>query len=365
MTRAPSPSPDVHHAPPPAAGARERILVVQSGFLGDVVLTTPLLAAVRRRVPSAHLAVLVTPAAAPLVAQHPAIDAVIVDDKHGAGRGASGLAALVRRVRAERFTIAIAAHKSLRTALVLRGAGVPRRIGFAGAPGAPLYTTRVARPRALHDRDRILQLAGGLGAPLDAGEPRQPWIALDAATRARASALIAPALAGGAPLAGICPASAWPTKRWPAHAYGALVRALEHDGYRCLILGAPEERGITAAVCDAAGGRGIDLGGATDVATLAAVLAQMSVVVSNDSAPMHLAAAAGVPLVAIFCATVPAQGYGPLGPHAVVVEKDLACRPCGRHGGVRCPRGTDDCMELVEVEAVLAAIARVRGGGPA
>ena len=205
----------------------------------------------------------------------------------------------------------------------------------------------------------------GLGAKLAAEEPLHPWIALDAEIRERAAALIASALGRdgearpGAPLAAICPGSAWPTKRWPVHAYGALVRRLEALGYRCLILGAPDERELTAAVRAAAGGCGIDLGGATDVATLAAVLARMSVVVSNDSAPMHLAVAAGVPLVAIFCATVPAQGYGPLGSRAIVVEQDLACRPCGRHGDVRCPRGTDDCMELVEVDAVQAAVARL------
>ena len=138
------------------------------------------------------------------------------------------------------------------------------------------------------------------------------------------------------------------------------MRALEADGYRCVLLGAPDERALTAAVRSAAGGRGVDLGGATDLGVVAAILARMSVVVTNDSAPMHLASAVGVPQVAIFCATVPAQGYGPLGVRAAVVEKDLACRPCGRHGGQRCPRGTDDCMELIEVAEVREAIERVR-----
>jgi heptosyltransferase-2 len=345
----------VTQAPGPAA----RILVVQSGFLGDVVLTTPLLAALRRRFPSARLAMLVTPAAVPLVQHHPAVDAVLVDDKRGRRRGPTGLAALARRLREERFTIALAAHKSLRTALALYGAGIARRIGFAGAPGAPFYTDRVSRPLARHDRDRILQLLGPLGGPHVAAEDLHPWVALDAATRARADALLGSARAAGRPLAGICPGSAWATKRWPARAYGALVRWLEEQGYCCVLLGAGDERALTAAV-RAAAGRGIDLAGQTDIALLAAILARVALVVTNDSAPMHLATAAGIPQVAIFCATVPAQGYGPLGPRAIVVEKDLACRPCGRHGGTRCPRGTDDCMELVEVAEVCAAVARAR-----
>jgi heptosyltransferase-2 len=336
-----------------------RILVVQSGFLGDVVLTTPLVSALRRRHPTAHLAMLVTPAAAPLVAHHPGLDAVLVDDKAGGGRGARGLAALVGRLRRERFTLALAAHKSLRTALALRGAGIARRIGFATAPGARLYSERVPRPLELHDRDRMLGLLAPLGGPPPSVEERRPWIALDAATRARAATLLAAPLAEGRPLAAICPGSAWRTKRWPIPSYGRLVRELEERGYRCVLLGSPVERATTAAVRAAAGDRGIDLAGRTDVGLLAATLARMAVVVSNDSAPMHLAGALGVAQVAIFCATRPAQGYGPLGSRALVVEKDLACRPCGRHGGVRCPRGTDDCMELVEVAAVAAAIARV------
>lgn len=337
----------------------ERIVLVQTAFLGDVILTTPLLAALRRRHPTAEITMLVVPAAVPLVAAHPALDRVLVDDKRGAGRGACGFARLVGRLRAERFTIAIAAHKSLRTALALRAAGIPRRIGFATAPGAALYTERVPRPTTGHDRDRLLGLLVPLGAtPVDPATA-QPWIGVDAPTRARADALLAPH-DDGRPFAAICPGSAWRTKRWPAHAFADLVRVLDADGYRCLLLGGPDERALTATVAAAADGHAVDLGGATDLPTLAAVLARAAVAVTNDSAPMHVASAVAVPQVAIFCATVPAQGYGPLGRRALVVERDLACRPCGRHGGARCPRGTDDCMELVAVDDVRAAVARVR-----
>jgi heptosyltransferase-2 len=215
----------------------------------------------------------------------------------------------------------------------------------------------VARPLDRHDRDRIIELLCPLGAVPETPQERRPWVALDAETRVRAATLLGAEFdLEDHPLAGICPGSAWPTKQWPAAAYGELVRRLERNGFRCVLLGAPDERAITAAVVAAAGGRGVDLGGATDVALLAAVLARMAVVVTNDSAPMHLAAALGIPQVSIFCATVPEQGYGPLGRRAVVVEKDLGCRPCGRHGGRRCPRGTDDCMELIEVAEVHAAV---------
>lgn len=339
---------------------RQRILLAQTAFLGDVILTTPLLAALRRHDSSAELAMLVTPTAAPLITPHPALDRVLVDDKRGRDRGALGLVRLIRRLRSHRFTTAIAAHKSARTALALRAAGIPRRIGFATAPAAALYTERVPRALELHDRDRLLGLLAPLGISGVPAALARPWIAVDAATRARALALLAPYASEQRPFAVICPGSAWRTKRWPKDSFAALVRTLDADGYRCLLLGAPDERELTAAVQSAAGNRAVDLGGQTDLPLLTAVMARAVVAITNDSAPMHVAAAAGVPQVAIFCATVPAQGYGPLGPRALVVERDLACRPCGRHGGTRCPRGTDDCMELVTVDEVRAAVARVR-----
>jgi heptosyltransferase II len=101
------------------------------------------------------------------------------------------------------------------------------------------------------------------------------------------------------------------------------------------------------------------LAGQTDVATLVAVIDRLDVLVANDSAPMHIACARDVPVVAVFCATTPAFGYGPWGPRSAVVEADLACRPCARHGGPRCPRGTDDCRHLVSAASVLAAVRRL------
>ena len=90
--------------------------------------------------------------------------------------------------------------------------------------------------------------------------------------------------------------------------------------------------------------------------TFVAIVERLDALVSNDSAPMHVATAVGVPVVAVFCATTPAQGFGPYGTRAALVEADLECRPCGRHGGRRCPRGTEDCMRLVGAADVLKAL---------
>src|SRR5436190_88194 len=278
---------------------RPAVLVVQTSFLGDVVLTTPLLTALRRRIAPRRLAVLVRPEAVPLVHGHPDVDDVLVDDKRGADRGLAGLVRTARRLRREQFDVAVSAHRSLRTAIVLSSARIPRRIGFRESRGARLYHERVARDRRRHDVERNLALVAPFGPLPDFVPALHVPVAAEAA--ARAAALLP---AGDGPLVGLAPGSVWRTKRWTAGGFAAVAARLAAEGARCVILGA---------------------------------------------------CARGVPVVAVFCATTPALGYGPYGARTMVVEADLACRPCARHGGPRCPRGTEDCARLVAPERVLAA----------
>src|ERR671930_2196531 len=163
------------------------LLVVQTSFLGDVVLTTPLVSALRRRLAPRRLAVLVRPEAVPLVAGHPDVDQVLVDDKRGAERGALGWLRTARRLRAERFEVAVSPHRSLRTALVLAAAGIPRRIGFRESRGARLFHERVPRDRGRHDVERNLALLAPFG-PVPLGPPRL-HLPVAPAAAARAAAL--------------------------------------------------------------------------------------------------------------------------------------------------------------------------------
>jgi lipopolysaccharide heptosyltransferase II len=334
---------------PMSTQAGPALLVAQTSFLGDVVLTTPLLSALRERLRPRRLAVLVRPEAVPLLDGHPHVDVVLADDKRGVTRGLGGLARLAARLRHERFDLAVSPHRSLRTAIVLAAARIPRRIGFAESRGAFLYHERVIRDRSLHDVQRNLALAGPFGGP--AGEPRL-HVAVQPAAAACAAALLPE---GCGPLVGVAPGSVWATKRWTPEGFAGVLRALREQGARVVVLGAASERPIADQVVRLAGGGATVLAGRTDLATLVAVVDRLALLIANDSAPMHIACARDVPVVAVFCATTPALGYGPWGTRSAVVETDLDCRPCARHGGRACPRGTEDCMRLVRPEAVLAA----------
>jgi heptosyltransferase-2 len=313
--------------PSMAMQAGPALLVAQTSFLGDVVLTTPLLTALRARVRPRRLAVLVRPEAVPLLDGHPDVDAIVVDDKRGADAGVAGLARVARRLRREAFDLVVSPHRSLRTAVTLAAAGIPRRVGFADSRGAFLFHDRVRRDPRRHDVERNLALAAPFG---DVAAPPPLFLPVQPAAAARAAGLVPD---GPGPLVGLAPGSVWATKRWHADGFAAVLRAFRDQGARVVVLGAPAEREIAEEVVRRAGGGALVLAGRTDVAMLVAVIDRLALLIANDSAPMHVACARRVPVVGVFCATTPALGYGPWGPRRAVLEAARALLARSRSRG--------------------------------
>lgn len=338
-----------------------RILVVQTAFLGDVVLTTPLFRALRRLHPAGHLAALVTPAAAPLLRADPHLDEVLTYDKKGGER----LWRVARRLRAARFDLLLAPHRSHRTALLALLSGIPERVGFSDAALPWAYTRRVERRRDVHEVDRNLALLRGLGAEPEPSD-RALHVGYGASEAQAVAAVLQQAGVGaGERVAALCPGSIWPTKRWSAEGFAAAARGLAARGLRPVLLGGPGDAEVSARVAALAGpGAGVvDAAGRTPLGALAAWMDRASVLVTNDSAPLHVASARGTPTVAVFGPTTLSLGFGPLHAASRVVEADLACRPCGPHGGRRCPEGHFRCMGEVASEAVLRAVDELLGTG--
>ena len=154
------------------------------------------------------------------------------------------------------------------------------------------------------------------------------------------------------PFVAVAPGSIWGTKRWPG--YPALAAALDLP---VVAIGGPDDAALAQAVVAAAPGRAHNAAGALSLRGSAALIERAQVLVTNDSAPLHLAAAVGTRAVAIFGPTVPAFGFGPRGPRDVVVEHPaLPCRPCSHHGPMTCPLGHHRCMRELSVEKVLRAV---------
>lgn len=322
-------------------------LVIQTSFLGDTVLTTPLLAQLARR---GDVDVVTTPAAAALLANNPAVRAVIVYDKRGVHRGLQGFVMLARLLRQTPYDMAFLAQGSFRSAALALAAGVPSRIGFDTSSGRLLYTRRVAFREDLHHAARLLRLARPNGRPA-APEELRPLLYPGDAERNAVDALLAHhGMAAGDRFVAIAPGSVWATKRWPWYAE---LAALLQTRMRVVIVGGADDAELARAIMTAAPAA-IDATGKLSLLASAALIGRASALVTNDSAPLHLASAMGTPTVAIFGPTVPAFGFGPLAPKSVVVGHEaLTCRPCDRHGPQRCPLGHFRCMR--ELDATMMA----------
>lgn len=346
----------------PVKARRENILVVQTSFIGDVVLAQPLLAALRHEFPRSNLDVLCTPLTADLVRSNPHVDHVLAFDKRGEARGLRGLHRFAAELQARSYTIAVAAHKSFRTAWLITLARIPLRIGFRQSSGWFLYHRRVWRDAAQHEVLRNLSLLSGLGFDPREVEPDLTLaVAPDEYSSAQKKLEQLGAFQSQKPfLFGINPGSVWPTKRWSIEAFAGLIMALKGE-YACevLIFGGPDDVSTGKAIQQRCGDAAIDLTGCFKLAELPAALGRCDVLISTDSAPMHMAVARGVPVIAVFCATTPSLGFYPFSGKSVVVQKDLHCRPCGSHGGRRCPLGTYACIEGVGVKSVLDCVRRI------
>jgi len=317
-------------------------LVVQTAFLGDVVLTTPLFSALAAD--HGPVDVVTTPIAASLIETHPAVRKVIPYDKRGSDRGWAGLRNLARRLRTERYERAYLPHRSLRTATLGVVAGIPTRIGFSGA-WSFLYTEARPKPALGHESDRLLALAD-----------KPPGVYAPQLRPTAADEQAAAALIDGAFVA-LAPGSIWGSKRWPY--YPDLATKLA-ERLPVVLVGGPDDAGLGEEIVKAvgrSGGRAVNACGKLTLRQSAALIGRASALVTNDSAPLHLATAMGTPIVALFGPTVTEFGFGPLRPGDVALGiDDLPCRPCSSHGPPQCPLGHHRCMRELTVAAVIAAI---------
>lgn len=332
------------------------LLVIQTAFVGDMVLTTPLLRALKRRYPSARLTLLATPAGTRLLTGSPYVDETIVFDKKGRDRSAAALWGLARRLRAARFDAVVAAQRSFRTGLLVRGTGAPLRIGFSGAAGSWAYTARVA-PDASHQALRYLALAGPAGVDLGTAEGTPELPVLPEASASIDRKLEAEGIAPDEPLLVLAPGSVWGSKRWTPEGFAAVIDAAPALGLRPVLVGSPDEAELAARIAAMVSMNVPTLAGRSDLAELTALAARARVLIANDSGSGHIASAVGTPVVSIFGPTSPSFGFAPYGPANRIVELDgLDCRPCDRHGPPVCPLGHHRCMRDIGPERVIEAV---------
>lgn len=333
-----------------------RILLVRLSSLGDVVLSTPIARLLRARFPDARIDVAVSTEFADVWRANPHVERVVAVDR---SLGASAMARAAAPELAERYDVVVDLQRNMRSAAIARGRSdlVLRYSKYRLEKLALVWLKR--RPRqVVHIVERYIRALAPLGIG-DDGEGLELWLPEETTER------VYPPLhrtAPPEPLLGIAPGARHATKQWLPQHFVAVARAFQQRGWRVALVGSDAERSLCADIArqlDPA--RTLDAAGSLLVESVR-LLDRCSVVVSNDSAIVHIAAARRVPVVAIYGSTVPELGFTPFRVEHRIVQADVSCRPCSHIGRKRCPRRHFACMRAILPTTVVAAVEELAAG---
>ena len=323
-----------------------RLLLIKPSSLGDIVHAMPTLAALRARFPHAEVTWLVKRQWAPLVEVISGVDQVCAVET-----GLTGWLGRVPELRAARFDVVVDLQGLFRSGAMAWSTGCGRRIGFANArEGSPLfYTQRVEVPDApMHAVDRYLLVAQALGAE----RPAQPLF--EFVDRPEDRILTGAGVIASLPWIAINSSARWETKRWPLQHFAEAADQLSQaHALPIVFIGGPAERQESQAVMALMRTKAVDLTGQTPVGLLPCLLRQANVLITNDSGPMHIAAAVGTPVVALFGPTDPRR-TGPYGGGHLVLSHAVECSPCFRRDCTRAV--TLECLTAVGPDQVVRAV---------
>lgn len=346
-----------------ALGAQEvqaysemKILIIQTAFLGDVILSLPLVQVLKKSFPESVIDFMCIPATAELVEGNPYINRAIIFDKHNSGKGVSGFKKIVSRVRGNKYDVVISVQRYTRSSLIAKLSGAPKRISYENSSMNYFYTDKV-QYRNVHETSRVLDLLKPLGIeqnenvipelfPTDDDKKEIDKIFKGLGIKDRNEIIC------------IAPGSVWFTKRFPEEKFIELLNLMDKDNCKVALIGGKGDKNLCERIISKTTQNEVyNFAGKLSVLQSAELIKRSSLLVTNDSAPLHLANAVGTKVIAIFGSTVKDFGFYPIGKNDRVFEIiDLKCRPCSNHGRKSCPIHTFDCMNNIPVSEIYTEI---------
>jgi heptosyltransferase-2 len=341
----------IHHSPFPYA--LPRILIIRFSAMGDLLLITPLLRAIRAKHPKASITVVTKTAFLPVLANNPRITELIGYNPR------TPLRALAAELKRRSFTHRLDLHGSLRSR-ALRWLVGGR---WSSYPKHRLVRAMLIRTKKNWYRDhrpvaeRYFDAAQELEVQPD--DASLEFFIDRPAMQGAETFLRGQGIGLSRTLVAVAPGAAHATKRWPLEHWRHLVASLTEQGSDVVVLGGPDEVALAEAVAEAGSPHAVSAAGRFQVSGSAAILKRARSLVSGDTGLMHLATAVGTPVLALFGPTVQAFGFQPYHARASVLELPLSCRPCSTMGSERCPLGHHRCLEDISPSMVLDALRRL------
>jgi heptosyltransferase-2 len=341
----------------------KRFLIIQTAFLGDVILTLPLVQAVKQAFPDSQIDFLTIPATADIVESHPDISNVIIYDKHGKQKSLFSFFRFRNRLRAAGYDVVLCPHRSLRSCLLADSTYAKIIVGFDNSALKDVFTDILPWKLGVHEVDRNLSLL----RPILVGNNRPsgtggelPKIVVSEEHRANAKTFLSEHRVTR-PYAVVAPGTVWETKRYPVEMMAEVVRKLSARFPNVVVIGGEKDTGLISNFKKLNEKVVLSIGH-LPIMSSAEIIRGAALLVANDSAPIHIASAFDVPTVAIFGPTVKDFGFYPYHKKSVVVEVEgIGCRPCSIHGGRRCPIVTFDCMRKISPDEIVTKAMEISG----
>ncbi len=324
-----------------------KILIIQTAFIGDVVLATPVVEKLHRLYPDATIDFLLRKGNEPLFAGHPFLNSILIWDKKSNKN--RNLFRLIKEIRRSQYDKIFNLQRFASSGLLTFFSGAKEKIGFDKNPFSFCYTKKVKH--TIGDNKHEVQRNLELISSADNEHLEKPRLYpssenFESVKQYKVSPYIC-----------IAPSSVWFTKQYPAHKWIDFINQL--TTYKIYLLGAPSDKDLCNQIITRSDNKNIaSLAGKLTFLQSAALMKDAVMNYSNDSAPLHIASAVNAPVTAVFCSTIPAFGFGPLSDKSFIVETKevLDCRPCGLHGYKACPKGHFKCAETINAEQLLATI---------
>ena len=317
-----------------------RILIIQTAFLGDVILATPVISEMKRLFPESTIDVLVKKGNEALLQNNPHLNNIVVFDK-SVGKYQS-IIKLIRQFRSRKYDLVINLHRFGSSGIITAFSGAKKKYGFKKNPFSFLFTKTFYHQidNGLHEVERNLSVIKEFGAV----SKKRPELFPSKKHFTKIS------MFRSEKFFCFAPASVWFTKQLPEEKWIELIQQKSREG-AIYLLGGKEDEALCQEIIDLSKiSNAQNLAGKLTLLESAALMSKASRNFVNDSGPLHLASAMNAPVTAFFCSTIPGFGFGPLSEDSEIKEVlNLSCRPCGLHGHKQCPEGHFKCGKDIEI----------------
>ena len=323
-------------------GVARHILIIQTAFIGDVVLATAMIESLAKKVPNQTIDILVRKGNESLLENNPHINRVLIWDKKQ--HKYKNLLSLIKATRQTRYDAVINLQRFAATGMIAAFSNAKLKVGFKENPFSRFYSRAISHDTesGIHEVERNQQLISDF-AGKKASKPRlypseRDFREVEAFKKRKYIC--------------IAPTSVWFTKQFPAHKWIEFIASVPNE-IAVYLLGGPDDFESCEAIVTRIKDKDlINLSGKLSFLQSAALMKDAVMNYVNDSAPLHIASAMNAPTTAVFCSTIPIFGFGPLADKSTIVETpiNLDCRPCGLHGKKACPKGDFECAESIDLK---------------